>query len=363
MDQQNNPETQSTEESGSKEEIQIGLWGGPGSGKTHYVATLYMDIRGRQGFTIEELPDSDRFHSYGDLLSSYTNAQDDESLSDGAMALEDEPLYASDLGDRFLNEPKWLERTRPGPEGIRAYRFRIHREAEIVQGRSRQVVADSLLLTLTDAGGEWYRHPRTMLRKYGRAFKEANKTTPIDLLSQCDGIVCLFDSAVAVEGSVAVVDSTIAVEQTSDWSKIEPENRPLTRVELPGAFRELCRLLRERKPGKHGNLAQPIAVCLSKIDRPGLWERRENPKELEAWASTYLPGLPEEVNNACERDLNLWCGISVLGVTINRAGEPISPTDEDNQIRKDVPIRPYNLCRPIGWLASVISKKDYWKVP
>ncbi len=255
------------------DDIRIGLWGGPGSGKTHYIVMLYKDIlaRSHQGFSIEELPDSDSFSGFSDLISSYIAGEDPTP-----------PVYASDLGDRFVARREWLPRTPDDAEGIETYRFRIHCSVGANPGKGGETDARSLLLTVTDAGGAWYRTPFTMLQKYGKVLEEAKKPNPIKLLQDCQGIICLFDSAVGIKGEIAIAST----ETEEDYSAISPENRPLTREEMSRAFRDLCRFLKDNQPYDYpdGKLTQPLALCLSKIDQPGLWERRECPQKLEEWA-------------------------------------------------------------------------------
>lgn len=342
-----NQDRQSAQVDEAPKEMRIGIWGPPRSGKTHYIAMLYHDILGRDGLSIQEL--------------STSNVT--ESSDDNAYKLDDKLAYASDLGDRFRSQRVWLPRTDPAPANIKTYNFRISRSARTDGKQTNPAARESLVLSLTDAGGEWYRHPRTMRAKFREVFSEKETIKdPIQLLAECDGIICLFDSNVGVKGVINYAEHSDSEgehprfdAETIDIYSMAPDMRPLTRDELPGAFRELARLITQIRGRDEVKLEQPVAACVSKIDHPeGLWARKEVEKDLQDWVkANFGEYLLMEINNHCLQGRVKWFGISVL---------QNGSTTEDNRIMKDATIRPYHLYEPIGWLASVISGKADWNV-
>lgn len=344
MNDTNSSETGSTVQDNTKA-IKIGLWGGPGSGKTHYIAMLYRDIRDRsgQGIRIEELPADDAHEHDPYDMDNITKGEAWDS--------------AAQNGQIFIRERNWLPRTQYTTERFPTYRFRIyHRQGSGGDNRDNKAnksPTQQLLFTVTDAPGEWYRNPRSAIRSRHAKLKNEGIKNPIELLQESEGIICLFDPDVALKGTVVDLADT-----RSEANEQDPENRPLTRDELAPAFRELSGFLKATKQGSDGTIAQPLAICLSKIDRVGLWSRRNDPAKLEEWANSYLPDLMKEIRNVCQAGSYKWFGISVVGCINNAHNEPISPVDEENNIIEGASITPFNLFEPIAWLASKIAENE-----
>ncbi len=306
-------------------ELQIGLWGTVGSGKTTYLTMLLHDVINRSGFRLKPLNKESRQF----LTKNYADIQS------GKFPESTKPAECADLAFKMYCD------------------IDVHRRKGLRTETTTQV--ESVVLKTMDAAGEWYRNTDRALTTFGPVLKQEGQQNPIETLVQCDGIICLLDTLVAM-GQRGDTIGAPGSEGTSSPTKDE----------FFGSFLALFQMLednegetKETSAEDTGYLRQAFAFCLSKVDVPAAWPYRDNP---EAWAKVYLPtNVKGIIDNYVAPDRRNWYGVSAIGTRRNAHGEEESAVGE-GVIVDPLNLTPFNLLKPIGWLVATLSDDKRWLV-
>jgi hypothetical protein len=231
---------------------------------------------------------------------------------------------------------------------MNTYSFRIYRDVEKIEKQSlfssiRSMHTKSAVLTVMDAGGEWYRKPGEMLAHY--ADKLGDELDPITSLAQSAGIVCL-------------LDTRIAMGHRPDFGHGEHDDS--TDQEFFESLRRLFIQMKRCSKTERGYVKPHIALCLSKVDFGPAWPHREQPEVLIH--EFFQDRVREIIINNCRKNKVKWFGVSAVGTVMNERGEEVSAVNEKNEIRNPAKLSPYNLLEPIGWLLYRASGDEDWLV-
>lgn len=284
-------------------EIQIGLWGPREAGKTTFLAMLYHECLRREW----------RIKPEGEALK-----------------------FVKDTHRFLFNKGEF-----PPPTQISAtkvYQFRVTPpQRGLFGGRSSR----TFVLSFPDVGGEWY-------EDYEKARAQAQSgQNPMEILARCRGLLLLVDPDPSFRNRREEDDPDRGGEQKA--SSYFEMLLDLT-SELEGAS------------GEAGSTVRYVAVVLTKMDKPGNWEQRDQPDRFAQ--SVLTPHELRIIENLVPRDHLRYYASSAVGVFQDRDGQLRSNfeefKDEEGKPKSRIPapdkIQPFNVLEPLEWLMEMLSR-------
>jgi hypothetical protein len=287
-----------------KEELQIGVWGPQGAGKTTYVVMVWGTclVSGAQWRARPNDPKTSRF------VIKHLAALRKTGEFPPPTPPNDDPVYRS-----YYFAPRPQETEDGQDDIVEQVRSPFESFADWIYASDVTVPANtdshtSLNVSFTDVAGERY------------------KSDPIDSdlwnhIWKCKGLLCLLDP----EQADSHFDVTLNLVQNL-WLKSNSSSDNLV----------------------HDMLPHYVALCFSKIDRPGWYEYRDRPEalvdELEDRIGVNLLAL---LDGYFLPDRIKVFTLSSIGV--DEQGQSLNPNQEGRVLAPNK-IRPINLISPLRWL-------------